>query len=124
MSKVRRPQSVYGVGTEPDPRASLANERTALAGLRTALGLVAAGVGLAALAHLTESSDWFRLVALVLCLLGAWLAGSTLWQWAGVERALRQGEPLPAPIALPPLAVALAVVAIALVVVLAWNGLS
>ena len=39
----RRPRSVYGVGTEPDVRFSLANERTALAWLRTGLALVAGG---------------------------------------------------------------------------------
>ncbi len=27
----RRPASVYGVGSDPDPRFNLANERTALA---------------------------------------------------------------------------------------------
>ena len=35
----RRPRSVYGGGEEPDPRFSLANERTALAWMRTALAL-------------------------------------------------------------------------------------
>ena len=44
----RWPARVYGVGTEPDPRFTLANERTFLAWLRTSLALMAAGVGIAA----------------------------------------------------------------------------
>ena len=40
----RWPASVYGAGHEPDPRFSLANERTLLAWIRTALALVGAGV--------------------------------------------------------------------------------
>jgi len=115
---------VYGVGTEPDPRASLANERTALAGLRTALGLIAAGVGLAALAHLTENPGWFRVVAVVLCLMGGVLAASSVRQWARVERALRLSEPLPAPSGLPPLAAALVAVSLGLVVALVLSLLS
>ena len=43
MSVDRRfPRSVYGEGEEPDPRFSLANERTFLAWLRTALAMYAA----------------------------------------------------------------------------------
>jgi putative membrane protein len=38
VSDQRTPQSVYGQGDEPDPRFSLANERTALAWMRSALG--------------------------------------------------------------------------------------
>ena len=46
----RFPQSVYRDGSEPDPRFSLANERTFLAWIRTSLALFAAGVALEALA--------------------------------------------------------------------------
>ncbi len=44
VSDDRRPRGVYGVGEEPDPRFSLANERTSLAWMRTGLGLVGGGV--------------------------------------------------------------------------------
>ena len=46
----RFPRRLYGVGTEPDPRYSLANERTFLAWIRTSLTLMAAGVALEVLA--------------------------------------------------------------------------
>ena len=36
-SPTRFPKAVYGVGAEPDPRFTLANERTFLAWIRTAL---------------------------------------------------------------------------------------
>ena len=42
----RFPASVFGVGSEPDARFTLANERTFLAWIRTALALVAGGVAL------------------------------------------------------------------------------
>lgn len=44
----RWPGRVYDSGHEPDPRFTLANERTFLAWTRTALALIAAGVSLAA----------------------------------------------------------------------------
>ncbi|NLT31088.1 MAG: DUF202 domain-containing protein, partial [Propionibacterium sp.] len=37
MARERFPKSVYSTGTEPDPRFTLANERTYLAWIRTSL---------------------------------------------------------------------------------------
>src|SRR3954470_20484811 len=42
----RWPRWVYGVGTRPDHRFSLANERTFLAWVRTSLAMLAGGVAL------------------------------------------------------------------------------
>ena len=44
--RFRFPAFVYRDGQEPDPRFSLANERTFLAWIRTALALAAAAIGL------------------------------------------------------------------------------
>lgn len=44
----RYPAGLYSHGAEPDPRFSLANERTFLAWIRTSLALIAAGVALEA----------------------------------------------------------------------------
>lgn len=43
--------------SSPDPRFSLANERTVLAWLRTSLAFVAAGLGAATAAHLLQLTD-------------------------------------------------------------------
>lgn len=97
----RRPRSVYGRGSEPDPRFSLANERTFLAWIRTALALIAGGVALEALALPLQPG--FRLAAsLVLTACGA-LAPVQAWRgWSAAERAMRTGRPLPSsPLAVP-----------------------
>lgn len=117
-----RPRSVYGVGTEPDPRFSMANERTALAWLRTALATVAGGVGLDSLARLTDAGGPLRPVGALMCLLGGVLAASSLLGWRRRERALRLGQALPPPVALPWVAAAVLTVAVVLAVVVAVAG--
>jgi len=100
----RRPRSVYAVGTEPEPQSTLANQRTALAWIRTGLALVAGGVALTTVASTADFSVLLDLVAIVACLGGGALALAALASWAANERALRLGEPLPRPHALPWLA--------------------
>jgi putative membrane protein len=92
----RFPQSLYSKGVEPDPRFSLANERTFLAWVRTSLALLAAGVALEALR--IPVSPGFRLAsALVFVALGV-LAAVQAWAgWYHTERALRLGRALPGP---------------------------
>ena len=97
----RRPRSVYGVGSDPDVRFSLANERTALAWVRTGLSLVAGGVALTTLAVLADLPALLDVIALIACLAGGALAVSALFGWRRAERALRLDLPLPAPSALP-----------------------
>jgi putative membrane protein len=111
VSRPRRPERVYGVGSEPDPRFTLANERTALAWMRTALALVAGGVALISVASLAEMPAWAPLVGAASCLGGAALAVRALRSWARVERALRLRQPLPAPRSLPMLATGVVVLA-------------
>lgn len=100
MADQRRPTSVYGVGEEPDPRFSLANERTALAWMRTALALVGGGVAFVSLASLATLPAWTALLGAAACLGGGALAVRGVVAWARVERALRLREPLPSPGAL------------------------
>jgi putative membrane protein len=96
----RFPESVFGVGSEPDPRFTLANERTFLAWIRTGLALTAGGVALEALA-LDIQPGW-RLAASVLLLAAGTTTPVLAWfGWRRAERAMRLGQPLPAtPIAL------------------------
>ncbi|SMF40593.1 putative membrane protein [Cellulosimicrobium cellulans J34] len=110
----RRPRSVYGVGTEPDARFSLANERTALAWVRTGLGLVAGGVALTSFATFAGMPGVLDVVAGVACLVGACFAGYALVSWRRNERALRLREPLPAPSGLPVLVTGVVVLAVLL----------
>ncbi|WP_426311317.1 YidH family protein [Cellulosimicrobium sp. E-16] len=111
---VRRPRSVYGVGTEPDARFSLANERTALAWVRTGLGLVAGGVALTSFATFADMPGVLDVVAGVACLAGAGFAGYALVAWRRNERALRLRRRLPAPSGLPVLVVGVVILALLL----------
>ena len=110
----RRPRSVYGTGSDPDARFSLANERTALAWVRTGLSLVAGGVALTTLASLADLPWLIDVIALIACVAGGALAVSALFSWRRVERALRENRPMPAPAALPWLVVGVAVLALVL----------
>ena len=104
VSLQRKPASVYGQGDEPDPRFSLANERTALAWMRTALALVAAGVAIISIASLSTVPKWTALIGAASCVGGALLAWRAVAGWARVERALRMRRALPSPRALGTLA--------------------
>jgi putative membrane protein len=91
----RKPRWVYDAGADPDPRYTLANERTFLAWVRTSLGMLAGGVALHALG--LPESHWLRTVlAIALVLFGGATCAFALIRWARVERAMRTGQPLPA----------------------------
>ncbi|MFC7375370.1 YidH family protein [Brachybacterium sp. GCM10030267] len=95
MNAPRRfPASVYRDGEEPDPRFSLANERTFLAWLRTALALYAGAFALEALA-LPHAVGWRVSAASVFLVLGT-IASLQAWLgWRATEKSLRHGSPLP-----------------------------
>jgi len=93
---VRFPRRLYSEGSEPDPRFSLANERTFLAWIRTSLALLAAGVALEVLGASIQPG--LRLAAaLVLIAAGIGAAVQSWVGWMRSESALRRGRPLPAP---------------------------
>ena len=113
----RQPRWVYDAGEDPDPRFTLANERTFLAWVRTALAMLAGGVALHALE--VPSTDWLRALLVVLLIgVGALVCVFALVRWARVERAMRLREPLPSFGLGVVMTVALAAVALLLVVVL------
>ncbi len=94
VSRERFPRWVYEKGTEPDPRFSLANERTILAWIRTALGLIAGGTALEAL-DLPMEPRLRLAAAIVLLLAGAAVPVVAAVEWARTERAMREHGPLP-----------------------------
>lgn len=90
----RFPGGVYRVGTDPDARFSLANERTFLAWIRTALALLAAGVALEALG-VPEEQTVRLIAATTLAVLGGATALVAYLRWARSERAIRLRHGLP-----------------------------
>lgn len=116
MSRDRRfPRSVYGGGTEPDPRFSLANERTFLAWIRTALAFIAGGLAIEALEVPSNSSLRSALSVLLIAsgLASAWQAW---FGWRGTERALRHLSALPSAGVKLPIAILLMAVGVLVVV--------
>jgi putative membrane protein len=82
------------VPDEPDPRFTLANERTFLAWVRTVLAVLAGSVAL----HTLEVPDppWLRRTLVgVLLVFGAVMMLAAQHRWHAVDRAIRQGQPLP-----------------------------
>ncbi|CAN5313727.1 DUF202 domain-containing protein [soil metagenome] len=94
----RFPPQVYRDGSEPDPRFSLANERTFLAWIRTALALLAGGVGLEAL-HIPAHTGFRVSASAVLLFLGILAVVQGWIGWARTERSLRLSRALPGPTA-------------------------
>lgn len=94
MTDARFPRDVYGEGSEPDARFTLANERTFLAWLRTALALLAGAVAVHAPA--VDIDEWAKTVLSLVLLAAAGLAMAQSWlRWRKVEVAIRTGRPLP-----------------------------
>lgn len=94
--------------SEPDPRFSLANERTFLAWVRTSLAFIGAGIALEAFVPAPDHALQRTLLALLLVLVGAVTGVSSGVRWWRVERALRSSRALPIPVLLPVLVLLLA----------------
>jgi putative membrane protein len=120
--KRRWPASVYDHGTDPDPRFSLANERTFLAWVRTGLALLAGAAALDALDLPLHDTVQYLLAAL-LALGGLLVAGSAWRGWVRTERAMRENTALPANPAMIIVLVAVAAVGLVLGVSSLVNGL-
>lgn len=111
------PRELQRVGTTPDYRFSLANERTFLAWLRTALALVAGGLAVAQFVPPLPIRHLREVIAIALLLLGGTVAIRSVGHWVRIERAMRLGRDLPA--SRFPAVLAIVVSAVALVLVAA-----
>ncbi len=80
------------VGTDPDYRFTLANERTFLAWIRTALALAAGGLGAIAVIDNFYGQEILGLMLLGLSLL---TAATSYRRWMANERSMRLDQPLP-----------------------------
>ena len=113
--RARFPRSVFDGGEDPDPRFSLANERTFLAWIRTGLAFVAAGLAVEALQ--VPLTGWLRATIAVLLVVAGLAATAQAWLgWMRTERAMRHLAPLPSSGLKLPIAVLLGLVALAVVV--------
>lgn len=105
-------------GADPDPRFTLANERTFLAWIRTSLALLAGGIAVEAFTAELFDPIIRKALAILLLILAMLLAAGAGGRWLIVERAMRQGLPLPLPFLAPLLALGATVVAAVVVVVI------
>ncbi len=116
------PDRIRRVGSTPDYRFSLANERTFLAWVRTGLALVAGGLVVdqflpeLSLPYLREA------LAVVLLVSGGAVSLRALNHWLRSERAIRLGEDLPQSRFPTLLALAVALGALVLVLVVIVGG--
>jgi putative membrane protein len=88
----------FRTGEDPDPRFTLANERTYLAWIRTATAFVASGVGLEAFGGDILNPTVRAGLAALLLVGGALIAITSFVHWISAERALRAERPLPVPL--------------------------
>lgn len=103
------------LGTEPDYRFSLANERTFLAWIRTALSLMAAAVAVVQLVPSFQLPGSRTFLGVLLALTGLGCAATSYVRWVANERAMRHARPLPLARGLIAVSMALSVVGIAVV---------
>ncbi|MFP5367477.1 MAG: YidH family protein [Actinomycetes bacterium] len=121
-SNRRFPSQVYSKGEEPDPRFTLANERTFLAWIRTALALMAGGIAVEAFTTDIFTPVLRTTLAVLLLLLAMIISSVACFRWLNVERAMRHGTPLPLPFLAPLLALGGSVVAAVVVVFVLVRG--
>jgi putative membrane protein len=90
-----RKPPLRSVGTDPDYRFTLANERTFLAWLRTGLALLAGAIALASIVHDFGPRSVRIAITVLLLLLSVTIVLGAYVRWDRAERALRENRSLP-----------------------------
>lgn len=114
-------RAVFPDGQEPDPRFTLANERTFLAWTRTSLAFLAGGIAFEAFPIENLDPSLRTGIAVFIITVGMLIAAGAAGRWMNVERAMRNGRPLPVPAIVPLLSLS-ALIAAAAVLVLFFTG--
>ncbi|WP_030013186.1 YidH family protein [Curtobacterium sp. S6] len=105
-------RTVLPGGEEPDPRFTLANERTFLAWIRTALAFLAGGIALEAIGNGVFPEAIHRGLALLVIAMAFLLSIGAAVRWWRTENRLRRGRPLSLPLIVPLLSVGAAAAAL------------
>lgn len=108
-------------GEEPDPRFTLANERTFLAWVRTSLAFLAGGLALEAFAFAAFPGPLRKALAVLLVAIGMLISAGAAVRWVAVEASMRHGKPLPLPLIVPLLGLGGAVAAAVVIVLVVLN---
>lgn len=98
-------------GSDPDPRFTLANERTFLSWMTTSLGML--GIGLAIGTIIPEESLLIDVLAFAWIAMAAILAVRAMVRWHRLEQAMRLGQGLPLSSSIPIVAISVAVLSLA-----------
>lgn len=106
-------------GEDPDPRFTLANERTFLSWIRTALAFIGGGIAVEALTSAIFAPTLRASLSIVLMSIGFVLAAGAAVRWFRIETAMRRGRSLPLPLIIPIVSLASALGAGLLVLVFA-----
>ena len=109
-------------GEEPDPRFTLANERTFLAWIRTALAFLAGGIALEAFAVPIFDELWRRVFAIALIGVGVLISLGAASRWIRVERSMRRRRALPVPLIVPLLSFSCGAAMVVVIVAIALAG--
>ncbi|AZL05297.1 MAG: YidH family protein [Brevibacterium aurantiacum] len=106
-------------GEDPDPRFTLANERTFLSWIRTALAFIGGGIAVEAFTSEIFTSGLRATLSIVLMVIGFILAAGAAFRWHRIESAMRHKTSLPLPLIIPIVSLASALGAGLLVLVFA-----
>ena len=125
MPAPRKPlsQTLLG-GDEPDPRFTLANERTFLAWVRTALALLGGGIAIETFTGEAFAPQLRLLMTVSLRSLSILVSVGAGLRWLAVERALRHRRALPLPVLVPLLALGCCLAALIMIGLFwpRWHG--